>query len=38
VALVPELGLAGYDLPEKALEVVLEGFRRAERQADAERG
>jgi len=38
VALVPEIGLAGYDLPEKALEVVVEGFRRAERNADPERG
>jgi mutator protein MutT len=37
VAMVPEADLAGYDLPEKAFEVVLEGFRRTERHADAER-
>ena len=29
VALVAPADLAGYDLPEKALEVVLDGFRRA---------
>jgi hypothetical protein len=28
VALVAEADLPGFDLPEKALEVVLEGFRR----------
>jgi ADP-ribose pyrophosphatase YjhB (NUDIX family) len=38
VALVAEPDLAGYDLPGKALEVVLEGFRRAARPTDSGRG